>query len=47
MIKNKRRVYRVFEFEKPRIEIAEISEDGKYGRLSLNAEGYGTTLLIA
>jgi DNA-directed RNA polymerase subunit alpha len=36
----------VFEFEKPRIEIAEISEDGKYGRFVLEPleRGYGTTL---
>jgi len=36
----------VFEFEKPRIEIAEMSEDGKYGRFVLVPleRGYGTTL---
>ncbi|HOA80181.1 MAG TPA: DNA-directed RNA polymerase subunit alpha [Defluviitaleaceae bacterium] len=36
----------MFEFEKPRIEIAEISEDGKYGRFVLEPleRGYGTTL---
>jgi len=36
----------VFEFEKPRIEIAEMSEDGKYGRFVLEPleRGYGTTL---
>lgn len=33
-------------FEKPRIEIAEISEDGKYGRFVVQPleRGYGTTL---
>ncbi|HQD50454.1 MAG TPA: DNA-directed RNA polymerase subunit alpha, partial [Defluviitaleaceae bacterium] len=36
----------MFEFEKPRIEIAEMSEDGKYGRFVLEPleRGYGTTL---
>ncbi|NLM47845.1 MAG: DNA-directed RNA polymerase subunit alpha [Epulopiscium sp.] len=36
----------MFEFEKPRIEIAEMSEDGKYGRFVLVPleRGYGTTL---
>jgi len=36
----------VFEFEKPRIEIAEISEDNKYGRFVVEPleRGYGTTL---
>jgi DNA-directed RNA polymerase subunit alpha len=36
----------VFEFEKPRIEIAEISDDGKYGRFVVEPleRGYGTTL---
>jgi DNA-directed RNA polymerase subunit alpha len=36
----------VFEFEKPRIEIAELSEDGKYGRFVVEPleRGYGTTL---
>ena len=36
----------VFEFEKPRIEIAEISEDKKYGRFVVEPleRGYGTTL---
>ncbi|MDK2788622.1 MAG: DNA-directed polymerase subunit alpha [Epulopiscium sp.] len=36
----------MFEFEKPRIEIAELSEDGKYGRFVVEPleRGYGTTL---
>lgn len=36
----------MFEFEKPRIEIAEISEDNKYGRFVVEplVRGYGTTL---
>jgi len=36
----------VFEFEKPKIEIAEISEDNKYGRFVVEPleRGYGTTL---
>jgi DNA-directed RNA polymerase subunit alpha len=36
----------VFEFEKPNIEIAEISEDKKYGRFVVEPleRGYGTTL---
>jgi DNA-directed RNA polymerase subunit alpha len=36
----------VFEFEKPRIEIAELSEDGMYGRFVVEPleRGYGTTL---
>jgi len=36
----------VFEFEKPRIEIDEISEDKKYGRFVVEPleRGYGTTL---
>lgn len=36
----------MFEFEKPRIEIAEISQDGKYGRFVVEPleRGYGTTL---
>jgi DNA-directed RNA polymerase subunit alpha len=36
----------VFEFEKPRIEIAELSIDGKYGRFVVEPleRGYGTTL---
>lgn len=36
----------MFEFEKPRIEIAEISEDNKYGRFVVEPleRGYGTTL---
>jgi DNA-directed RNA polymerase subunit alpha len=36
----------VFEFEKPRIEIAEMSPDGKYGRFVVEPleRGYGTTL---
>jgi len=38
--------FRVFEFERPRIEIAEISEDKKYGRFVVEPleRGYGTTL---
>jgi DNA-directed RNA polymerase subunit alpha len=36
----------VFEFEKPRIEIAEMSSDGNYGRFVVEPleRGYGTTL---
>ncbi len=36
----------MFEFERPRIDIAEISEDGTYGRFVLEPleRGYGTTL---
>ncbi len=36
----------MFEFEKPRIEIAEISSDGTYGRFVVEPleRGYGTTL---
>ena len=36
----------MFEFEKPKIEIAEISEDKKYGRFVVEPleRGYGTTL---
>jgi len=36
----------VFDFEKPKIEIAEISEDNKYGRFVVEPleRGYGTTL---
>lgn len=36
----------MFEFEKPNIEIAEISEDNKYGRFVVEPleRGYGTTL---
>ena len=36
----------MFEFEKPRIEIAEISEDNKFGRFVVEPleRGYGTTL---
>jgi len=36
----------VFDFEKPKIEIAEISEDKKYGRFVVEPleRGYGTTL---
>lgn len=36
----------MFEFEKPRIEIAEISADGKFGRFVVEPleRGYGTTL---
>ena len=36
----------MFEFEKPKIEVAEISEDKKYGRFTLEPleRGYGTTL---
>ena len=36
----------MFKFEKPRIEIAEISEDNKYGRFVVEPleRGYGTTL---
>ena len=36
----------MFDFEKPKIEIAEISEDKKYGRFVVEPleRGYGTTL---
>jgi len=36
----------VFEFEKPRIEIAEMAQDGSYGRFVVEPleRGYGTTL---
>ncbi len=36
----------MFEFEKPRIEIAELTDDGKYGRFVVEPleRGYGTTL---
>lgn len=36
----------MFEFEKPRIEIAEIAQDGSYGRFVVEPleRGYGTTL---
>ena len=36
----------MFEFEKPRIEIAEISEDNRYGKFVVEPleRGYGTTL---
>ena len=36
----------MFEFEKPNIEVVEISEDNKYGRFTLEPleRGYGTTL---
>ena len=36
----------MFDFEKPKIEIAEISEDRKYGRFVVEPleRGYGTTL---
>lgn len=36
----------MFDFNKPRIEIAEISEDRKYGRFVVEPleRGYGTTL---
>ena len=36
----------MFDFEKPKIEIAEISEDNKYGRFVVESleRGYGTTL---
>ena len=36
----------MFEFEKPRIEIAEISKDGRYGRFVVEPleSGFGTTL---
>ena len=36
----------MFEFEKPNIEVAEISDDNKYGRFTLEPleRGYGTTL---
>ena len=36
----------MFDFQKPKIEIAEISEDKKYGRFVVEPleRGYGTTL---
>ncbi len=36
----------MFEFEKPNIEVCEISEDNKYGKFTLESleRGYGTTL---
>ena len=36
----------VFDFEKPKIEIAEISEDKRYGKFVVEPleRGYGTTL---
>ena len=36
----------MFEFEKPKIEIEEISEDKRYGRFVVEPleRGYGTTL---
>ena len=36
----------MFDFEKPNIEIAEISEDKKYGKFVVEPleRGYGTTL---
>ncbi len=36
----------MFDFNKPKIEIAEISEDKKYGRFVVEPleRGYGTTL---
>ena len=36
----------MFDFNKPKIEIAEISEDRKYGRFVVEPleRGYGTTL---
>ena len=36
----------MFEFEKPRIEIAEISDDNKYGKFVVEPleRGYGITL---
>jgi DNA-directed RNA polymerase subunit alpha len=42
----KRRGFVVFDFEKPKIEIAEISEDRKYGKFVVEPleRGYGTTL---
>ena len=45
-MKAKKEVPSVFEFEKPRIEIAEISEDNRYGKFIVEPleRGYGTTL---
>ena len=42
----RRRDFVVFDFQKPKIEIAEISEDKKYGRFVVEPleRGYGTTL---
>ena len=42
----KRRDLQVFDFNKPKIEITEISEDKKFGRFVVEPleRGYGTTL---
>jgi len=42
----KRRVFAVFDFERPNIEVAEISEDKKYGKFVVEPleRGYGITL---
>ena len=42
----RRRDFVVFDFEKPKIEIAEISEDKTYGKFVVEPleRGYGTTL---
>jgi DNA-directed RNA polymerase subunit alpha len=44
--KQKKEGIRVFEFERPNIEVAEISEDKKYGRFTVEPleRGYGITL---
>ncbi len=41
-----RRVFAVFDFERPNIEVAEISEDKKYGKFVVEPleRGYGITL---
>jgi len=46
IIKQKKEGIRVFEFERPNIEVAEISEDKKYGRFTVEPleRGYGITL---
>ena len=46
MLTKKEEVLAVFDFEKPKIEIVEISDDKKYGRFVVEPleRGYGTTL---
>ena len=46
LIIRRRRDFVVFDFEKPNIEIAEISEDKKYSKFVVEPleRGYGTTL---
>ena len=42
----KRRGFRVFDFNKPKIEITEISDDKKYGRFVVEPleRGYGINI---